>query len=70
MDAGLFVDSTDPALEWAGGGLERFTGLIYEALFDGSSALKWGVDMAAWRPKCLLRQLPWQSKHTQLQAAP
>ena len=49
MDDGLSVAGVDRAVEWAGGGLDAPTALIYMALFERSSNLRLDVEAAAWK---------------------
>ena len=49
MEDGLYVAGVDRAVEWAGGGLDAPTALIYMALFERSSNLRLDVEAAAWR---------------------
>ena len=49
MEDGLSVAGVDRAVEWAGGGLDAPTALIYMALFERSSNLRLDVEAAAWR---------------------
>ena len=39
----------DGTVEWAGGGLDAHTALIYMALFERSSNLRLNAEAAAWR---------------------
>ena len=49
MEDGLSVAGVDRAVEWASGGLDAPTALIYMALFERSSNLRLDVEAAAWR---------------------
>ena len=49
MEDGLSVAGVDRAVEWAGGGLDTPTALIYMALFERSSNLRLDVEAAAWK---------------------
>ena len=49
MEDGLSVAGVDRAVEWAGGGLDAPTALIYMALFERFSNLRLDVEAAAWR---------------------
>ena len=49
MEDGLSVAGVDRAVEWAGGGLDAPTALIYMALFERSSNLRLDVEAAAWK---------------------
>ena len=49
MEDGLSVAGVDRAVEWAGGGLDAPTALIYMALFERSTDLRLDVEAAAWR---------------------
>ena len=49
MEDGLSVAGVDRAVEWAGGGLDAPTALIYMALFERSTDLRLDVEAAAWK---------------------
>ena len=58
MEDGLSVAGVDRAVEWAGGGLDAPTALIYMALFERSTDLRLDVEAAAWKAVPQPRRLP------------